>query len=80
MKTQQVELFIQASKYTWEENFVIEVNQHNHVTDKTSIYIPLGKVIVNVEVPELDEKTLTLAHIEQIQGQIKLKKPLHISG
>jgi HSP20 family molecular chaperone IbpA len=77
MKTMQVELFIQAEKNSWQDNFEIKVNRYNHETDNSTVYVTLDKVIVNIEVPEIDENTLTLAHIEQIQGQIKAEKAAH---
>lgn len=77
MKTMQVELFIQAEKNSWQDNFEIKVNRYNHETDNSTVYVTLDRVIVNVKIPELDEKMLTLAQIEQIQGQIKAEKAAH---
>lgn len=77
MKNIQVELFIQAEKRNHQDNFEIKVHRFNHKTDEYGVHITLDKVIVNVEIPEFDEKTLTLAHIEQIQGQIKAEKATH---
>jgi len=74
MKTMQKELFIQAEKYSWEDKFSIGINTYERKSDNSEIAITLDKVTVNVEVPELDEKMLTLAQIEQTQEQIKAEK------
>ena len=78
MKTQQVELFIQATKYCWEEEFNIEVNTVEHKTETNSArpttYVTLDKKTVSVTTPEIDEKMLTLAYVEQIRQQIKAEK------
>ncbi len=74
MKTKKIELFIQARKYNWQENFKISVNLWEFKTDDKSIYITLDKKIIDIEIPELDEKLLTLAHVEQLRDQIKSEK------
>lgn len=74
MKTKQVELFIQARKYNWQESFEITINDHERESSQSAIFITLGKKIVNIELPTLDEKILTLAHVEQIRDQIAAEK------
>jgi len=73
----EVKLYIQAKKHSWQEEFEIEVNAIELDTDSSTIYLTLDTKVVHVGVPQIDEKTLTLAHIEQIHDQIKCEKANH---
>ncbi len=74
MKTKKVELFIQAKKRNWEDKFSISVDTFEFKSDSHGVAITLDKKIIEIEVPELDEKALTLSHVEQIREQIKVEK------
>ena len=54
MKTMQVELFIQAEKYGWEDDFEIVANRYENESDSRMVCITLNKVTVNIETKYVD--------------------------
>lgn len=74
MATKKVKLYIQAMKFNFEDSFEISVCTHQRDSNTNLTAIRLDTVEVNIEVPELDEKSLNLAQIEQVRDQIKSEK------
>lgn len=74
MKTMKVELFVQAAKRVYEDNFSIVINACEFQSDEHGIYVTLDKKTIEIEIPELDDKMLTLTQIDQIKDQIKAEK------
>ena len=74
MTTKKVKLYIQAEKSNLSEGSAIVINACEFRSDKWSTYITLNTIELDIEVPELDEKALTLAEIEQIRDKIKAEK------
>ena len=77
MATQKVKLYIQARKFSNERFFTISIDTHKFDSDNYVTRVLLNTVELDIEIPELDEKTLTLAQIEQLRDQIKAEKAEH---
>jgi len=77
MPTKKVKLYIQAKKYNWESEFNLCVDTMAFISDNNIVCVQLNSVEVDIEVPELDKKALTLAEIEQIRDHIKAEKANH---
>lgn len=73
-KTKEVTLFIQAIKWSWDRSFEIKVSTHQKKSDGDWTIVDLDTMVVNVEIPVLDEKVLVLAEVEQLQAVIKAEK------
>ena len=64
----KVKLYIQAEKYNFEKEFRTCVNAFKIKSSQTHIVIDIAEVEVDVEVPDISQNDLTLAHIEQLKG------------
>lgn len=69
----KIKLYIQAEKYNFEKEFRVCVNAYKVESTQTHIVINIGEVEVEVDTPEISQKELTLAHVEQLKG---IKKSL----
>ena len=67
-------LYIRAEKPCYGSEFEITVSSYMSESDRYSTVIPLETVEVEVNVPVLDIKTLTLKEIEQLQELIQKEK------
>lgn len=73
-ETKQVTLFIQADKASYESEFSMHVRSAKFESDSFTTVVHLDTVVVNVEIPVLDEKMLALAEVENLQANIKAEK------
>jgi hypothetical protein len=60
-------LFVQATKYSFESDFSISVNAFQAKTERDQVVIDICQHEIELDVPDMDENSLTLAHIEQLQ-------------
>ena len=77
MATQKVKLYIQARKSGWEDKFSLVIDTMAFESTETTLTVQLNTVELDIEVPELDEKMLSLAQVEQLRDQIKAEKAAH---
>lgn len=68
----KVKLHIQAIKYSFEDKFSVGVYIHGFKTDSSQVVVDIGEVEVEVDIPDVSQEELTLAHIEQLNGAKKL--------
>jgi hypothetical protein len=71
METKEVKLYVQANKYSWEDDFQIIVSTVKRLSDAATVVIQLSEVLIDVPVPTVNQKTLQLAEVEQLQEAIK---------
>jgi len=64
----KVKLYIQAEKFSFESEFRTCVNAFKMESRESNVVIDIGEVEVDVDIPELSQKELTLAHVEQLKG------------
>lgn len=64
----KVKLHIQAIKYSFEDKFSVGVYIHGFKTESSQVVVDIGEVEVDVDIPEVSEKELNLAHVEQLKG------------
>ena len=78
----KVKLYIQASKWTAfgdGEKFNVEINAHKRKSDGSEIVIDLEEVEIDIDVPDICQKELTLAHANQLRCvKTKLKADTEI--
>jgi hypothetical protein len=74
METKEVKLYVQANKYSWEDDFQIIVSTVKHNSDGSTVAIQLSEVTVDVQIPAIDQKTLQLAEVEQLHAIIKTER------
>jgi len=74
MKTQKVTLHISAQKYTWDNEFKITIDMYKCKSDDTCVVVQLDTQEVEIPVPEIDEKALTLVQIEHLKTSIEKEK------
>ena len=74
MKTKEVKLYVQAVKWSSSRVFKIEVSAHQQKTCDYMVVVDLSEVLVEVPMPSVDNKQLTLAEVEQLRGKIKTER------
>jgi hypothetical protein len=73
MNTITKKLFIQAEKYTWDNEFKVVVNSYHNKSDSSTIVIDIEEVDVDVVIPSFTQEQFTNGHIEQLR---KVKEKL----
>lgn len=72
-------MFIQAEKYTFQEEFTVHVNSYQNKSDSRQVVIDIDEVEVEIEVPEFTQEQFTNGHIEQLRKvKEKLKADTHM--
>ena len=74
METKEVKLYVMAHKYTWDDEFKIVVSTAKHLSDAATVVIQLSEVMIDVQVPTVNQKTLQLAEVEQLHEVIKTER------
>lgn len=76
-------LFVQAEKYSFESKFTIAVNGWQNKTDASTVVIDICQHEIELDIPDVDENSLTMLHIKHLQemrvqvladNQIRLQK------
>ena len=70
MKTKEVKLYVQAVKYNWQKEFVIDVRDYKTESSPEQVVVHLSEVKVEVQIPDIDEKRLTLEEVKQLEQAI----------
>ena len=65
-------LYIQAEKYSFDDEFSVMVNSFKFESDSSRVVVDIAEHEIELEVPDLDQNKLTLAHIDQLR-QMKVK-------
>ena len=65
-------LYIQAEKYSFDNEFSVTVSTFKSETDRTSVIVDIAEHEIELDVPDLDQNKLTLGHIEQLK-EMKVK-------
>lgn len=71
METKEVKLYVQAVKYSWKDNFEIDISTMKRSTDTATTAIQLSEVTVEIEIPNIYQNHLNLSHVEQLREAIK---------
>jgi len=74
MKTKEVKLYVQAVKYNWEKEFVIDVRDYKTESSREQVVVHLSEVTVEVQIPDVDVKHLQLEEVKQLQETIKTER------
>jgi hypothetical protein len=74
METKEVKLYVQAHKYTWDDEFKIVVSTAKPLPDAATVVIQLSEVMIDVQIPTVNLKTLQLAEVEQLRETIKTER------
>jgi hypothetical protein len=74
METKEVKLYVQANKYSWEDDFQIIVSTVKRLSDAATVVIQLSEVLIDVPIPTVNQKTLQLAEVEQLSNLVRLEK------
>jgi hypothetical protein len=74
METKEVKLYVQAVKWSWERDFKINVSTYQKTTEVDRVVIDLSEVLIDVPVPTVDHKQLTLAEVEKLKETIKTER------
>ena len=61
-------VYIQARKWSCSDKFEIELNTVEHKTSEYSLYVTLGQQDFEINMPEINDEKLTLAHIDYLRG------------
>ncbi len=81
MKTKVI-LYIQAVKWVCDfgdNAFNISVTSYKRESDENHIVIDIDEQEVEIDVPEVSQKDLTIAHIEQLKGiKVKFQAEAHM--
>ena len=74
METKEVKLYVMAAKHSFEINFHTVISTSKWATDEQTTVLLLSEVTVDVEIPDIDEKRLTLEEVKQLENKIKEEK------
>ena len=76
MKTtkQKITIYTQAIKYDWDNDFSVQHFTFHAKTTSDQVVIDLCENEVEINIPAADDKTLTMAHVQQLQEQITQEK------
>ena len=74
MKTKEVKLYVQAVKYNWQKEFVIDVRDYKTESSHEQVVVHLSEVTVEVQIPDVDVKHLQLEEVKQLQETIKTER------
>jgi hypothetical protein len=65
-------LYIQAEKYSFDDEFSVTVSTFKSESDQSRTVVDIAEHEIELEVPDLDQNKLTLAHIDQLK-KMKVK-------
>ena len=74
METKEVKLYVQAIKYSWQDDFEINITTMKRLTDAATVAIDLSEVTIEVPIPPTDQKKLRLEEVEQLSNLVRLEK------
>ena len=74
METKEVKLYVQAVKYNWQKEFVIDVRDYKTESSREQVVVHLSEVTVEVQIPDVDVKHLQLEEVKQLQETIKTER------
>ena len=70
----KVKLYIQAEKWNHSNNFEIKVNTFKSQTSEHYVIVDLSEVEIDIEIPSVDDKQLTLEEVKQLKAMIVKEK------
>ena len=73
MKTEKknITLYIQATKFEWEKVWNYDIQTFVRKTDTNQMFELLKEINLEIDVPVIDQKSMSLQEIEQLRDQIK---------
>ena len=73
MKTEKktVTLYVHAKKFNWDNVWDYDIHTFVRTTDTTQMFELLKEINLEIEVPVIDQKSMSLQEIEQLRDQIK---------
>jgi len=74
METKEVKLYVQAIKWIYKKEFDIEVNTYRRGSCESYVIVDLSEVLIDVQIPTVNQKTLQLAEVEQLHEVIKTER------
>ena len=75
METKEVKLYVQAVAWNHSSNgFEIEVCTFKRESCESRVIVDLSEITVDVQIPTVDHKQLTLAQVERLKEVIKTER------
>ena len=75
----KVKLYIQASKYSFQDEFSVKVSCYKSQSCESSVVIDVDEVEVDIDIPEFTQEQFTNGHVEQLRLiKEKLKADTHL--
>jgi hypothetical protein len=74
METKEVKLYVYAVKWNYKKEFQIEVSCFKRESCESYIIVDLSEVMIDVQIPTVNQKTLQLAEVEQLKETIKTER------
>jgi|VirMetMinimDraft_7_1064189.scaffolds.fasta_scaffold400518_2 hypothetical protein len=75
----KVKLYIQASKYSFQDEFSVSVSCYKSTSDARNVIIDIDELEIDVDVPEFTQEQFTSGHVEQLRIiKEKLKADTHL--
>lgn len=67
----KAKLYVQASKWNWEEEFDIAVSDMKHESCSSRVVVDVCERIVSFEIPEVSKEMLIAGEVDQIERAIQ---------
>ena len=75
----KVKLYIQASKYSFQDEFTVSASCYRSQSCESSVVIDVDEVEVDIDVPEFTQEQFTNGHVDQLRIiKEKLKADTHL--
>lgn len=75
----KVKLYIQASKYSFQDEFSVSVSCYKSKSDARNVIIDIDELEIDVDVPEFTQEQFISGHVEQLRIiKEKLKADTHL--
>ena len=75
----KVKLYIQASKYSFQDEFTVNASCYRSQSCESSVVIDVDEVEVDIDIPEFTQEQFTNGHVEQLRLiKEKLKADTHL--
>jgi hypothetical protein len=71
---QKITIYTQAQKYDFQNGFDVTHSTYKSKTSSDMVVVDLCESEVEINMPVIDEKVLTQAHVQQLQEQIAQEK------
>ena len=74
METKEVKLYVMATKHSLDRSFQTVISTSRWTTDDHTTVVLLSEVTIDVKIPDINEKRITLEAVRQLEDKIKEEK------